>query len=200
MSSFNYESGRAFALSNLNDGVLSDAASFMAWADGLIAALAEPIKETPVSSKLVTIYTDGACSGNPGPGGWGAVLICGEHRKELSGSVADATNNRMELTAAIEALSALKRPSRVQLHSDSSYLVNAFAQRWVDGWQRNGWKNSRGEPVENKDLWIRLLYLCAANDVEFVKVRGHANDELNNLCDRLAVAAYRKLMEEGDNP
>lgn len=196
-TSFNYEEGMAFALSNFSDSVLSDAATFSKFVDGLITALAQPL-EKAVSSKCVTIYTDGACSGNPGPGGWGAVLICGEHRKELSGAVADATNNRMELTGAIEALSALKRPCRVQLHSDSSYLISAFNNHWIDGWKRNGWKTSRDRDVENKDLWIQLSRLTDVHDVEFVKVRGHADDELNNICDKLAVDAYRQLMKEGD--
>lgn len=134
----------------------------------------------------VTIYTDGACSGNPGPGGWGAILIAGERRKELSGYVAETTNNRMELTAAIEAIRALNRPCRVKLHSDSAYLVNAFRQNWLANWQRNGWINAKKEPVENQDLWRELLAVIKPHQVEWLKVKGHAHDELNNRCDELA--------------
>lgn len=139
--------------------------------------------------KEVTIYTDGACSGNPGPGGWAAILLYKGQRKELWGSSAHTTNQRMELTAAVEALRALKEPCRVTLYSDSAYLVNCFRQRWYERWQQNGWKNSKGEPVENRDLWEALLALTRQHDVTFVKVKGHADDPLNNRCDALAVAA-----------
>jgi ribonuclease HI len=143
--------------------------------------------------KEVTIYTDGACSGNPGPGGWGAVLIYRNIRKEISGAEASTTNNRMELTAAVEALSRLKEPCRVKLHSDSAYLVNGLQQGWLDRWVRTGWRNSRGQPVENRDLWERLHELLNIHQVEFVKVKGHADDELNNHCDRLAREAIARL-------
>jgi len=143
--------------------------------------------------KEVTIYTDGACSGNPGPGGWGAVLIYRDIRKEISGAEASTTNNRMELTAAVEALSRLKEPCRVKLHSDSAYLVNGLQQGWLDRWVRTGWRNSRGQPVENRDLWERLHALLNIHEVEFVKVKGHADDELNNYCDRLAREAIARL-------
>ena len=139
--------------------------------------------------KEVTIYTDGACSGNPGPGGWGAVLIYGEHRKELSGGDAHTTNNRMELTGPIAALTLLKQPCRVKLYSDSAYLVNAFNQHWLDGWQRNGWQTSQKKPVENRELWQRLLELCRVHDVTFIKVKGHADNRDNNRCDELARSA-----------
>lgn len=143
--------------------------------------------------KEVTIYTDGACSDNPGPGGWGAILMYEGHRKEISGAEASTTNNRMELTAAIEALSRLKYPCKVLLYSDSAYLVNCFNNRWYEGWQRNGWKNSKGQPVENQDLWQRLLELMQKHDVSYIKVKGHSDNEWNNRCDELARAAIKSL-------
>ncbi|MDW7651165.1 MAG: ribonuclease HI [Bacillota bacterium] len=136
--------------------------------------------------KTVTVYTDGACSGNPGPGGWGAVLQYGGHEKEISGGEKNTTNQRMEMQAAISALEHLKEPCHVRLHSDSAYLINAFNQRWFDKWLRNGWQNSKKQPVENRDLWEQLLELAGKHKVEWVKVRGHADDELNNRCDKLA--------------
>jgi ribonuclease HI len=139
--------------------------------------------------KEVVIYTDGACSGNPGPGGWGAILISGDHRKEMSGGETHTTNNRMELKAAIESLKALKEPCTVKLYSDSAYLVNCFAQGWYKGWIKNGWKNSKKQPVENQDLWKELLDIMNTHQVEYIKVKGHADNELNNRCDELAVAA-----------
>ena len=142
--------------------------------------------------KEVTIYTDGACSGNPGPGGWGAVLMYGEHRKEISGGDAHTTNNRMELTGPIKALELLKQPCKVRLYSDSAYLVNAFNQHWIANWQRNGWQTSQKKPVENKELWQRLLELCRTHEVEFIKVKGHADNAENNRCDELARAAIAK--------
>ena len=142
--------------------------------------------------KEVTIYTDGACSGNPGPGGWGAVLMYGEHRKEISGGDAHTTNNRMELTGPIEALELLKQPCKVRLYSDSAYLVNAFNQHWIANWQRNGWQTSQKKPVESKELWQRLLELCRTHEVEFIKVKGHADNAENNRCDELARAAIAK--------
>lgn len=142
--------------------------------------------------KHIEIYTDGACSGNPGPGGWGAVLMYGEHRKEISGGDAHTTNNRMELTGPIEALELLKQPCNVRLYSDSAYLVNAFNQHWIANWQRNGWQTSQKKPVENKELWQRLLELCRTHEVEFIKVKGHADNAENNRCDELARAAIAK--------
>ncbi|MGI6679595.1 MAG: ribonuclease HI [Dehalobacterium sp.] len=136
--------------------------------------------------KEVTIYTDGACSNNPGPGGWGAVLMYGEHQKEIAGFDPGTTNQRMELTAAIEALKSLKEACRVKLYSDSAYLVNAFNQRWLDNWQRNGWKNSKKEPVENQDLWKELLKLAEKHQIIWIKVKGHADNIYNNRCDELA--------------
>ncbi|WCK55370.1 ribonuclease HI [Aneurinibacillus sp. Ricciae_BoGa-3] len=142
--------------------------------------------------KEVTIYTDGACSGNPGPGGWGAVLLYGDHRREMSGAEDVTTNNRMELTAAVMAMKALKEPCNIKLHSDSAYLVNCFKQGWYKNWIKNGWKNSKKQPVENKDLWQELLALMNIHKVDFVKVKGHADNELNNRCDELATGAIRR--------
>ncbi len=145
---------------------------------------------------VVDIYTDGACSGNPGPGGWGAILMYGEHRKELSGGEKQTTNNRMELMAVICALKALKKPCKVNLYSDSAYVVNAFNQNWIIGWQRNGWKNSAKVPVANIDLWQELLSLTNTHVVRFIKVKGHADNEFNNRCDELAVEQSRKFSED----
>ncbi|NLW55064.1 MAG: ribonuclease HI [Firmicutes bacterium] len=139
----------------------------------------------------VEIYTDGACSGNPGPGGWGVVLLYQGRRKELSGGEPNTTNQRMELTAALKGLASLKRPCRVTLYSDSAYLVNAFRQRWFDRWQVNGWKTTKGTPVENQDLWQELLRLTERHQVEWVKVKGHADNKENNRCDELARAAIK---------
>ena len=139
----------------------------------------------------VIIYTDGACSGNPGPGGWGAVLISGEHKKEMSGGSKDTTNNIMELTAVIEGLKLLKFPCKVKLYSDSAYVVNAFNNNWIDGWLKNGWKNSNKEEVKNKELWQELYNLTQVHKVEFIKVKGHADNEYNNRCDELARAAIK---------
>lgn len=139
--------------------------------------------------KDVTIYTDGACSGNPGPGGWAAILMYGEHRKEISGGEQSTTNNRMELTAAIEALKHLKGTCRVFLHTDSAYMVNCFKQRWYANWEKNGWINSKKNPVENRDLWQLLLEQTRRHQVEFIKVKGHSDNEWNNRCDELARGA-----------
>ena len=141
----------------------------------------------------VIIYTDGACSGNPGPGGWGSILMMGENRKEISGGKKDTTNNVMELTAVIEALKLLKRPCKVDLYSDSAYVVNAFLQNWILGWIKNGWKNSSKEEVKNKELWQELFSLTKIHDVTFHKVKGHADNEYNNHCDELARNAIKSL-------
>ena len=134
----------------------------------------------------VTIYTDGACSGNPGPGGWGAILMLGENRKEISGGSENTTNNIMELTAVIEALKILKRPCKVNIYSDSAYVVNAFLQKWIYGWIKKNWKTASNEPVKNKELWQELYSLTKVHDVTFHKVKGHADNEFNNRCDELA--------------
>ncbi|MBR3463488.1 MAG: ribonuclease HI [Clostridiales bacterium] len=141
----------------------------------------------------VTIYTDGACSGNPGPGGWAAILIAGNYKKELSGGEANTTNNRMELAGVINGLRALTRPCNVTIYSDSAYVVNAFNQNWLGKWMTNGWKNSAKAEVANSDLWKELAVLTATHKVTFSKVKGHADDELNNRCDELAVAESRKF-------
>ena len=141
----------------------------------------------------VTIYTDGACSGNPGPGGWGAILMLGENRKEISGGSENTTNNIMELTAVIEALKILKRPCKVNVYSDSAYVVNAFLQKWIYGWMKKGWKTAGGDPVKNKELWQELYSLTKTHDVTFNKVNGHADNEFNNRCDEMAVAESKKF-------
>ena len=140
------------------------------------------------SSKRVTIFTDGACSGNPGPGGYAAILQYGEHRRELSGGFRRTTNNRMELTAAIMALEALKKPCDVTLVSDSAYVVNGVTKNWAKGWRAKGWRRS-GKIVPNWDLWRRLLDLCEQHRVELRWVEGHAGHDENEHCDRLAVGA-----------
>jgi ribonuclease HI len=140
------------------------------------------------SRKTVVVYTDGACSGNPGPGGWAAILSFGGHERELSGGERQTTNNRMELQAAIAALQKLSEPCLVRLHTDSKYLVQAFTERWIAGWQRRGWLTSAKKPVANQDLWEQLIELARVHTVEWIWVRGHANVALNERCDRLAVA------------
>lgn len=141
--------------------------------------------------KKVTIYTDGACSGNPGPGGWGAVLMYGEHHREFSGGAPDTTNNRMELLAVITALEALKEPCAVELFTDSQYIVNAINEGWLSSWRKRGWRRKDGE-VKNVDLWITLVPLLETHDVTFNWVKGHAENEHNNRCDELAVAESMK--------
>lgn len=134
----------------------------------------------------ITIYTDGACSGNPGSGGWGAILMFGDTKKEISGGLDNTTNNVMELTAVIESLKMLKRPCRVDLYSDSAYVVNAFLQKWIYGWIKKNWKTAGNDPVKNKELWQELYGLTKIHDVTFHKVKGHADNEFNNRCDELA--------------
>ena len=133
----------------------------------------------------VTIYTDGACSGNPGPGGWGAILMYKDIKKEISGGDKNTTNNIMELTAVIEGLKMLKFPCEVDLYSDSAYVVNAFLQNWVDNWIKNNWKTADKKEVKNKELWQELVDLTKVHDVTFHKVKGHADNEFNR-CDELA--------------
>ena len=141
----------------------------------------------------VTIYTDGACSGNPGPGGWGAILMYKDVKKEISGGKKDTTNNVMELTAVIESLKLLKFPCKVSVYSDSAYVVNAFVQKWIFGWQKNNWKTSDKKDVKNKELWQELVKLTHIHNVTFIKVKGHANNEYNNRCDELARNAILTL-------
>ena len=144
--------------------------------------------------KQVTIYTDGACSGNPGPGGWGCILMYNQHRKESSGSALDTTNNRMEITAALEALKLLKEPCRVDLYTDSAYLCNALEKKWLDTWSKNGWKTASKSNVENQDLWKELIVELDRHDVQFHKVKGHADNEYNNRCDKLARDAVQQIV------
>ncbi|MBQ9492696.1 MAG: ribonuclease HI [Oscillibacter sp.] len=143
--------------------------------------------------KTVTVYTDGACSGNPGPGGWAALLMYGGHRRELSGGEPSTTNNRMEMTAIISALSALKEPCTVELYSDSRYVLDAIEKGWAARWRRNGWKRNKSDPALNPDLWETLLNLLERHDVRCHWVRGHAGNEYNSRCDELAVAESRKF-------
>ena len=138
----------------------------------------------------VAIYTDGACSGNPGPGGWGAVLLYGEHRREISGASADTTNNRMELTAAIRALEALKRPTEVALYTDSTYVKDGIT-RWLPGWKAKGWRTASKSPVKNRDLWEALDALAQRHDVTWHWVKGHAGDPENERADTLAREALK---------
>ena len=146
--------------------------------------------------KLVEIYTDGACSGNPGPGGWGAILRWGGHEKELSGGEAMTTNNRMELTAVIAALEALKESCIVELWSDSKYVIDALSQGWAAKWRQNGWKKPDKKPALNPDLWERLLELTEKHEMRYHWVKGHAENEYNNRCDALAVAARERFAGE----
>ncbi|HEX9951341.1 MAG TPA: ribonuclease HI [Rubricoccaceae bacterium] len=152
-----------------------------------------PSDSTPAPPS-VSIYTDGACSGNPGPGGWAAVLVANGREKEISGAEPLTTNNRMELLAAAEALEALNAPCTVALHSDSAYLVNAFNDRWIAGWQKRGWTKADKSPVLNRDLWERLVAQNARHTVRWVKVKGHAGVPMNERVDGLAVAAMRRMM------
>lgn len=142
--------------------------------------------------KHVEIFTDGACSGNPGPGGYGTILRYGSYEKELSGGEAETTNNRMELTAAIVGLEALNTPCRVTLYSDSKYLVDAIQQGWAEKWRQNGWMRTKKDPALNPDLWERLLDLLKVHEVTFVWVKGHAGHPENERCDALAVAEVQK--------
>jgi ribonuclease HI len=142
---------------------------------------------------LVEIHTDGACRGNPGPGGWGAVLRAGQHERELWGGARDTTNNRMELTAAIEALAALKRPCRVRLYTDSTYVMNGITQ-WLPDWRRRGWKTAGRKPVKNQDLWQRLDEEAARHEVDWRWVKGHAGDPGNERADRLANRGIDQLL------
>ena len=144
------------------------------------------------SKDEVIIYTDGACSGNPGPGGWGALLMWKGKKRELTGAEPNSTNNRMEMRAVFEALNALKRPCHVKIHSDSALIVNAFKQGWIENWKKKGWKKANKKPVENQDLWKEMLKAMDDHKVSWIKVKGHADNELNNRVDRLAVEASKK--------
>lgn len=150
-----------------------------------------PAESEEIRMKEVEIFTDGACSGNPGPGGWGAVLRYGSARKELSGGEAETTNNRMELTAVIRALEALKEPCAVLLTTDSRYVCDAIVKGWLESWRRRGWKKADGKPALNRDLWEQLLPLLERHRVRFQWVKGHAGHPENERCDALAVAAAK---------
>ncbi len=143
--------------------------------------------------KKVDLYTDGACSGNPGAGGYGAILIYRGIEKEISGGEPSTTNNRMEIFAVIAGLRCLKESCDVTIYSDSAYTVNAFNEGWIQGWKTNGWKKADGKPVLNADLWLELLSHMEPHEIRFVKVKGHADNEYNNRCDALARAAIKKL-------
>jgi len=147
--------------------------------------------------KTVEIYTDGACSGNPGPGGWGAILRYGGREREISGGQAETTNNRMELAAVIHALHALKETCRVELYSGSRYIEQSVNMGWLESWSKNDWKKSDKSPAKNPDLWQELYELLQKHDVSFHWVRGHEDNELNNRCDRLAVAQAKLYGEAG---
>ena len=144
--------------------------------------------------KQIKIYTDGACSGNPGPCGYGAILMYEENKKEISGGEKETTNNKMELMAAIVALETLKEPCDVLLYSDSAYLVNAYNQNWIEGWKKKNWKNSTKQDVKNRELWERLEKQTAIHNVKFIKVKGHSDNEFNNRCDELAVLESKKFI------
>jgi ribonuclease HI len=146
-----------------------------------------------VSGRDVTIYTDGACAGNPGPGGWAAIILDDGGERIVSGAEPRTTNQRMELTAAVEGLAALPEPRRVHLYTDSAYVMNCFAQRWWERWERNGWRGADKRPVTNRDLWERLLAQTRRHDVVWHKVRGHSGDLLNDRVDALARAAIATL-------
>lgn len=146
-----------------------------------------------ILKKSVQIYTDGACSGNPGPGGYAAIVMYRGIEKEVVGAEKDTTNNKMELMAAIKGLEALKEPCIVELYSDSSYLVNAYTKGWIESWKKNNWKNSSKEPVKNKELWEKLEELGTIHDITYIKVKGHSDNEYNNRCDKLAVEAIKNI-------
>ena len=143
--------------------------------------------------KTVTLYTDGACSGNPGPGGWGAILEYQGIEKEMSGGEKSTTNNRMELTAVIEGLSALKEPCIVELYSDSKYVIDGLSKGWAAGWQKNGWRKADKKPALNPELWEQLLRLTQQHEMRYHWVKGHAENPKNNRCDALAVAESKKF-------
>jgi ribonuclease HI len=145
------------------------------------------------SNPEVILYTDGACSGNPGPGGWGALLLWKGKEREMTGGAPDTTNNRMEMMAVIEGLKALKKPCHVKIHSDSALIVNTFKKGWIKSWLQRGWKKSNKKPVENRDLWEKMLKAMEPHTIEWIKVKGHADNQLNNRVDRLAVEASQKF-------
>ena len=172
--------------------VLSYIETLKTQADSKPKLTIKPKSTSATSKDTIVIYTDGACTGNPGAGGYGAVIIDGDRRQELSGGYKLTTNNRMEMMGAIAALESLKSNSKVKLHSDSKYIVDAVVKGWAKKWQANGWHRNQKEMAKNPDLWQELLDLCKIHDVEFVWVKGHAGIPENERCDRLAVAAAQK--------
>ncbi len=154
-----------------------------------------PVRKELIMKKII-IYTDGACSFNPGPGGWAAVLKYKGAEKQISGFEKETTNNRMELRAVLEALKALKEPCSVIVHTDSAYIYNAFTKGWIYNWQNNGWKTTAKKPVENQDLWKEILQLTKTHKVTWKKVKGHSDDKYNNICDELARKAIKNGIEK----
>jgi ribonuclease HI len=148
--------------------------------------------------KQVHIYTDGACSYNPGPGGWGAVLIYNKSEKQISGSAKNTTNNRMELFAPIMALKQLKEECEVTIFTDSAYIHNAFTKGWITTWQNNNWRTTSKKPVANVDLWKMLLSAVNGHKVNWVKVKGHSDNKYNNICDKLAVNEVKKIQKKAE--
>lgn len=201
MATINYEQGRAFALSSISQETLHDPKLWSEWVNGFVAALKQP--ETPVQPvpvaqpavQTVTIYTDGSCLGNPGNGGYSAVLSIGKHRREISGGEADTTNNRMELMAVISALEMLKRPVGVVIYTDSTYVKENYPR--IERWAKNGWKGSSKQPVLNAELWQRLQKAVTEHciTITFEKVKAHAGHEENERCDKLAREAAMKVVK-----
>lgn len=142
--------------------------------------------------KKIILYTDGACSGNPGPGGYGSILMYKENKKEISGYKENTTNNQMEMLAVIEGLKLIKEPCEIEIYSDSAYVVNAFNQNWIQSWIKNNWKTASKNPVKNVELWKEMLNLLSNHKYKFIKVKGHADNEFNNRCDELARNAITK--------
>ena len=149
--------------------------------------------------KKVILYTDGACSYNPGPGGWGYILVYNQFKKEASGFEDNTTNNRMELMAVIKGLEALNEAVEIDIYTDSAYIFNAFEQDWVTNWEKNNWVNSNKKPVLNKELWVQLLKLLERHIFKFHKVKGHSTDELNNRCDYLATNEVKNYLKAKEN-
>lgn len=179
-------------IAELNRDNLAEDLSFLNKAKDISGVQSEETKK----DNNVVIYTDGACSGNPGAGGWGAVLFHGDYKKEISGYEKDTTNNRMELTAVIKSLQMLKSPCNVELYSDSAYVVNAFLQGWLENWKKNGWIGSDKKQVKNIELWQELDRLINIHNVHFNKVKGHSDNEFNNRCDELATGEIAKHINQ----
>ena len=152
----------------------------------------DTIDDSINSNDKITIYTDGACSGNPGPGGWGAIIFDNDNKKEISGYSEVTTNNQMELIAAIKALELIEKPSEIELYSDSAYLINAFKEDWITKWQMNGFKTANNKDVANADLWTKLIEFNNKHNIKWIKVKGHADNEFNNRCDQLATGEIAK--------